>query len=115
MPKEIVRHLSLEEQELARKLQELAMLQAELIDRELLLANLRAELAVFEGRYLREVGGLYAELDDWNAKIAELDAEADGSVGLSRPRRKRVRRRRSPMPPLMVKPQTWWNSHHRRS
>jgi len=79
MNSEIVRHLSPEEQELARKRQELALLQVELTDRELSLANLRAELAAFEGRYLREVGVLYAELDDWNAKIAELAAEADGS------------------------------------
>jgi peptidoglycan hydrolase CwlO-like protein len=79
MPKEIVRHLSLEEQELARRRQELAILQAELTDRELSLANLRAELAAFEGRYLREVGILYAELDDWNAKIAEFAAEAAGT------------------------------------
>ena len=61
MPTEIVRHLSPEEQELARKRQELALLQVELTDRELSLANLRAELAAFEGRYLREVGVLYAE------------------------------------------------------
>jgi DNA repair exonuclease SbcCD ATPase subunit len=59
--------------------EELASLQAELTERELFLANLRAELAAFEGRYLREVGVLYAELDDWNAKIAELAAEEDGS------------------------------------
>jgi hypothetical protein len=42
-------------------------------------ANLRAELGAFEGRYLREVGLLYAELDDWNARIAELVAEATGT------------------------------------
>ena len=59
--------------------EELAFLQADLTDRELFLANLRAELAAFEGRYLREVGVLYAELDEWNAKIAELAAEAHGS------------------------------------
>jgi hypothetical protein len=79
MPTEIVHDLSPEEQELARKRQELAILQAELTDRELSLANLRAELAAFEGRYLREVGVLYAELDDWNAKIAEFVAEAAGT------------------------------------
>ena len=79
MNPEIVRYISPEEQDLARKREELAVLQAELIDRELFLANLRAELAAFEGRYLREVGVLYAELDDWNAKIAELVAEVDGS------------------------------------
>jgi DNA-binding SARP family transcriptional activator len=77
---EIIRHIPSEEAELARKCEELALLQAELIDRELFLANLRAELAAFEGRYLREVGTLYSELDDWNAKIAELAAEADGSL-----------------------------------
>ena len=79
MPTEIVRHLSPEEQELAGKRQELAILQAELTDRELSLANLRVELAAFEGRYLREVGILYAALDDWNAKIAEFAAEAAGT------------------------------------
>jgi hypothetical protein len=79
MYSEIARHLSTEEHELAKKRQELAILQAELADRELLLANLRAELAAFEGRYLREVGVLYAELDDWNAKIAEFAAKAEGT------------------------------------
>jgi peptidoglycan hydrolase CwlO-like protein len=79
MPTEIVHHLSPEEQELARKRQELATLQAELTDRELSLANLRAEIEAFEGRYLREVGVLYAELDDLNAKIAEFAAEAAGT------------------------------------
>lgn len=79
MNSEIIRHLSPEDQELARKREELAILQAELTDRELSLANLRAELAAFEGRYLREVGVLYAELDDWNAKIAEFAADAAGT------------------------------------
>ncbi|MGH9605521.1 MAG: hypothetical protein ACRD3N_07455 [Terracidiphilus sp.] len=79
MKSEIALHLSPEEQELAEKRQELAVLQAELTDREVLLANLRAELAAFEGRYLREVGVLYAELDDWNAKIAEFAAKAEGT------------------------------------
>jgi hypothetical protein len=79
MPAEIVRRLSPEEQELAQKRAELTILQTELTDRELSLANLRAELAAFEGRYLREVGALYAELDDWNARIAELAAEKAGT------------------------------------
>jgi hypothetical protein len=68
-----------EEEELAAKRRELAFLLSELADRELFLANLRTELASFEGRYLREVGVLYAELDEWNAKIAELTAEAEGT------------------------------------
>jgi hypothetical protein len=58
-------------EELARKRRELAQFQSELADRELFLANLRAELAAFQRRYLREVGSLYAELDDLSAKIAE--------------------------------------------
>jgi hypothetical protein len=79
MNSEIVHFTSPEEQELARKREVLAILQAELTDRELLLADLRAELALFEGRYLRQVGVLYAELDDWNAKIAEFAAEIAGT------------------------------------
>lgn len=75
----LVRHRSQTEQELAKRRQELAILQAELTDRELFLESLRAELSAFEGRYLREVGVLYAELDEWNAKIAELAAEAVGT------------------------------------
>ena len=79
MNSEIARHISPQERELAEKRQELAILQAELTERELSAANLRAELGAFEGRYLREVGLLYAELDDWNARIAELAAEASGT------------------------------------
>jgi hypothetical protein len=79
MNSDLVRHRSPAEQELAKRRQELAILQAELTDRELLLESLLAELAAFEGRYLREVGVLYAELDEWNAKIAELTAEGVGT------------------------------------
>jgi len=77
MNSEIARRTSPEEEELARKRKELAQLRAELAERELFLTNLRAELAAFEGRYLRKVGTLYAELDEWNAKIAELAAKDD--------------------------------------
>jgi len=79
MSSEIVRQQTPEEEELHRKSSDLASLQAELTDRELFLANLRGELAAFEGRYLREVGVLYAELDDWTAKIAELRADSNVS------------------------------------
>jgi peptidoglycan hydrolase CwlO-like protein len=75
----IVRRLSPEEEELAQKREELELLQNQLAERELFLANLRAELAALEGRYLREVGVLYAELDDWNARIAESVAEQKGT------------------------------------
>jgi hypothetical protein len=79
MSTEILRRLSPEEEELAKKREELALLQAELADRELFLTDLRAELSQFEALYLRQVGTLYAELDEWNAKIAERVAEQEGT------------------------------------
>ena len=79
MKSEIARRTSPEEEELARKREELALLQAELAERELFLTNLRAELSAFEGQYLRQVGKLYAELDEWNAKIAERLAEEEST------------------------------------
>jgi hypothetical protein len=60
-----------EDQELARKREEQAALEADLADRELRSANLRAELAAFERQYLHFVGSRYAELDEWKARIAE--------------------------------------------
>jgi hypothetical protein len=60
-----------EDQELARKLEEQAALEAELADHELRAANLRAELAAFERQYLHFVGSRYAELDELRARITE--------------------------------------------
>lgn len=60
-----------EDQELARKLEEQAALEAELAERELRAANLRAELGAFERQYLHFVGSRYAELDEWKAQLAE--------------------------------------------
>jgi len=70
----ITRNPTPEEQELEKKKAELAALEADLIQRELDLATLRAELAVFEVQYLRTVGVLYAELDEIEAQIAEAQA-----------------------------------------
>jgi hypothetical protein len=75
MKSELERRLTPEEEELKDKREELARLEAQLVDQELLLASLKAELAAFEGLYLRRVGVLYAELDEWNARLAELHAE----------------------------------------
>ena len=77
MNDEIALLTSREEEELARKREELALLKARLAERELLLTNLKAELSAFEGQYLREVGTLYAELDEWNARITEKIAEQE--------------------------------------
>lgn len=79
MKTELVRRLSPEEEELAAKREELARLEAQLADQELVLASLKAELAAFEGLYLRRVGVSYAELDEWNARLAELRAEETGT------------------------------------
>jgi hypothetical protein len=53
-----------EEEELARKRQQLAGVESELADRELHLASMRATLAAFERRYLGIVGVGYATLDE---------------------------------------------------
>jgi hypothetical protein len=79
MSSEIVHRLSPEEEELAAKRDELAQLEAQLADQELFLASLKAELAAFEGLYLRRVGVLYAELDEWAALLAEQRAEHTGT------------------------------------
>jgi hypothetical protein len=84
MAPEIVRKLTPEEEELLRKREELASVRAALAERELDLADFRAQLKSFEGRYLRQVGVLYAELDDWEAKIAELEASLMPSATASR-------------------------------
>lgn len=79
MAGQIVKRLRPEEEEILKKREELASLRACLADRELELVDLRSQLAVFEGKYLREVGVLYAELDDWKARISELRARLDPS------------------------------------
>jgi predicted nucleic acid-binding Zn-ribbon protein len=83
MALEIVRNITPEEEELLRKREELASVRAALAERELELADFRAQLKSFEGRYLRQVGVLYAELDDWEAKIAEIEASLKPSATAS--------------------------------
>jgi len=61
-----------EDEELQVKRRELATLEKNLIERELDLASLRAELTAFEKLYLKVVGVKYAELDEIEAQIAEL-------------------------------------------
>ncbi len=75
----LTRRLKPEEEELLRKREELAAIRATLAERELELVDLRSQLATFEGRYLRQVGVLYAELDQWKARIAGLHAKQNPS------------------------------------
>ena len=70
-----------EEEELQQKRQELGDLERQLIERELQLVGLRRELAEFESLYVQKVGARYAELDEVEARIAELLAHrAPGDV-----------------------------------
>ena len=61
-----------EEEELKTKRLELQALETQLVERELHLAGLRGELAIFENLYLKIVGVRYSELDEINAQISEL-------------------------------------------
>lgn len=79
MAGQITRRLNPEEEEIERKRAELAALRLTLAERELEIADVRRQLGAFEGRYLRQVGVLYAELDEWNARIAELRARQNPS------------------------------------
>lgn len=69
-----VRVKSPEERELDLKREELAALEADLVEWELQVSTLEADLTAFEAEYLRVVGRRYAELDDLNARIAEIQA-----------------------------------------
>jgi DnaJ-domain-containing protein 1 len=60
-----------EEEELEKKLEELAALEAELAQGELDLATLQGELQAFEREYFRLVGVRYTEIDRIEAQIAE--------------------------------------------
>lgn len=63
-----------EERELARKQADIDGLSIQLADRQLELETLRAKLTAFQIRYLHVVGPYYRELDDLEARIAEIRA-----------------------------------------
>lgn len=64
-----------EEQELSAKLEEQARLDSLLVQKELDLATLLAEVQAFNSRYMHSVGRLYAELDAIQGEIAERRAK----------------------------------------
>ena len=66
-----------EEVELSKKRAELGELLSRLADLELQLLNLRVELSEFESHYAAAVGGLYTELDEVDALIAERLAQRE--------------------------------------
>ena len=57
------------EQAHAKTRESLLSLLAELTERELFLANLSGELSAFEGEYIRQIGMLYAKLDELTIRI----------------------------------------------
>lgn len=63
-----------EERELARKQDELAILAEKLSQAELEIATIKADLKAFEARCVGFVGVKYAELDEIEAEIAEIEA-----------------------------------------
>ena len=73
MPKtKIARRQRPEDAELLRRRAQLTRLRQNLTAREQDLDHRRAQLNSFEGRYIRQVGVLYIQLDDWEDRIANL-------------------------------------------
>jgi len=68
----IYREPTPEEVELAHRRRILASIRAVLAERELELEHLRDQILSFETRYIRQVGVLYRQLDEWEERIAEL-------------------------------------------
>jgi len=64
MPAEIILQQTPDDEALLDKREQLATVRTTLAERESELAQIRAQLKTFEGRYLRQVGILYAELGD---------------------------------------------------
>ena len=84
MPAEIILQQSFDDVALLDKREQLAGVRANLAERESELAQLRAQLKSFEGRYLRQVGVLYAELDALEARIAGREVDLYDSEGARR-------------------------------
>jgi hypothetical protein len=72
----IFRRPAPEEAELIFRRAELAAVRSTLAAHEATLARLRSQLHSFEARYIRQVGVLYIQLDEWNDRIAELNNPA---------------------------------------
>ena len=75
MPAEIILQQTPDDAALIDKREKLAAVRTTLAERESELAQIRAQLKTFEGRYVRQVGILYAELDEIEARIAEREVD----------------------------------------
>jgi len=75
MPAEIVLQPGPDAAAIAEKRERLALVRVALADREADIAQTRAQMKAFEMRYLRQVGVLYAELDEITARITEREVD----------------------------------------
>ena len=75
MPTEIILQQTPDDAALLDKREQLAAVRVTLAEHESELVQLRAKLKIFENRYFRQVGVLYAELDDIEARIAEREVD----------------------------------------
>src|ERR1700748_2289915 len=75
MPTEIILQQTPDAAALIDKREQLAAVRTALAERESETAQIRAQLKTFEGRYVRQVGILYAELDEIEARIAEREVD----------------------------------------
>ena len=75
MPAEIVLQPGPNAAAIAEKRERLAQVRVALADREADIAQTRAQMKTFEMRYLRQVGVLYAELDEIAARISEREVD----------------------------------------
>jgi hypothetical protein len=75
MPAEIILQQTPDTVALLHQRERLATVRITLAERESELAQIHAQLKTFEGRYLRQIGILYAELDDLEARIAEREVD----------------------------------------
>jgi hypothetical protein len=92
MPAEIILQQTPDAAALLVKREQLATVRITLAERESELVQLRAKLKTFENRYFRQVGVLYADLDDIEARIAEREVDLYDSDS-ARERAEQSRRR----------------------
>lgn len=71
----IMLHPSADRSEVQERREQLAALRRRLLQEEEDLAQLRSKLRAFESTYFRQVGVLYAELDELEARIAEREVD----------------------------------------
>lgn len=96
MPAEIILQQTPDDAALAIKREQLKAVRIELAERESSLVQFRAQLKIFENLYFRQVGALYADLDDIEARIAEREVDLyDSDSARQRARESRQRARDS--------------------